>query len=72
MFGVGTKTRYILRVTDEDNGVMYFHDLDAFQRDCKQRGIDASSDYPLLMERLKAGEEFADATTEYKWVEVRG
>jgi hypothetical protein len=64
------RRKFILRVQDEDAGVMYFDDLRKFEEDCKERGIDQSSDYKRLLGRLQTGKDFADATTEYRWVRV--
>lgn len=62
----------IIRVVNEDAGTMYFDDLRTFIEDAKERGLSDSSDWELILEKLRLGESFADATTEFSWVEVTG
>jgi hypothetical protein len=57
----------VIVVRDETAGVMLFRDMDALAKDCKERGFDASSDYPLMMENLARGESFTTKTTLYEW-----
>jgi len=63
------KRKFILRVHDEDAGIMYFENQSTFVDDCKTRG-DESYKNEDLMKALRLGESWADKTTEYKWVEV--
>lgn len=60
----------VLVVNDENAGIMLFKDLKAFEADCKSRGMDAGSDYKLMMENLLRGESFADKTTSFEWYTV--
>jgi hypothetical protein len=64
------KKQQVILVKDETAGLMLFKDLKALEADLKERGFDASSDYPLLMENLLRGESFATKTTSYEWYAV--
>jgi hypothetical protein len=62
----------LLVVVDENAGPMVFRTLEDFIEDATERGITDGSDWTLLLEKLKAGEEFSDKTTLFTWVEPKG